>query len=149
MHKRQRSKQQYDKHTKDLPELQIGQNVRMRKHPIDKHWQFGTCTNPIGNRSYIIDLDGKSYRRNRRDIRPTRESYDANKLNSLPLNLEDNPLVIPKERHHIETVRQPTASEINASPTSDKDVAVDAPTKVRSSSRKTQLPAKFKDFVMT
>lgn len=94
MRKRQLSKQQYYKHTKDLPELQIGQNVRMKKHPNDKYWQFGTCTQSLGNRSYLIDLDGKSYRRNRREIRPTKEAYDAERTDLLPYKPEYDPLVI-------------------------------------------------------
>lgn len=158
MRKRQLSKQQYDKHTKDLPELQIGQNVRMKKHPNDKYWQFGTCTQSLGNRSYLIDLDGKSYRRNRREMRPTKEAHDAERTDPLPYKPEDDPLMITNERPQYESVKQPIAPEPQTafgssretitSPASDNNCAVNASTKLRGSSRIARLPSKFKDFIM-
>uniref|UniRef100_A0A8W8N379 Uncharacterized protein n=1 Tax=Magallana gigas TaxID=29159 RepID=A0A8W8N379_MAGGI len=158
MRKRQLSKQQYDKHTKDLPELQIGQNVRMKKHPNDKYWQFGTCTQSLGNRSYLIDLNGKSYRRNRREMRPTKEAHDAERTDPLPYKPEDDPLMITNEPPQYESVKQPIAPEPQTafgssratitSPASDNNCAVNASTKLRGSSRIARLPSKFKDFIM-
>ncbi|XP_011437820.3 retrovirus-related Pol polyprotein from transposon 297 [Magallana gigas] len=158
MRKRQLSKQQYDKHTKDLPELQIGQNVRMKKHPNDKYWQFGTCTQSLGNRSYLIDLNGKAYRRNRREMRPTKEAHDAERTDPLPYKPEDDPLMITNEPPQYESVKQPIAPkpqtafgssrETITSPTSDNNCAVNASTKLRGSSRIARLPSKFNDFIM-
>ncbi|KAK3089216.1 hypothetical protein FSP39_001808 [Pinctada imbricata] len=79
--KRRKSKLNYDRHAKELPKLQNGQKVRMSPLPTDqqKRWQFGTCSEILGKRSYIIDCDGKKYRRNRRDIRPTNEHKPSTK----------------------------------------------------------------------
>uniref|UniRef100_A0A8W8NS93 EGF-like domain-containing protein n=1 Tax=Magallana gigas TaxID=29159 RepID=A0A8W8NS93_MAGGI len=149
--------QQYDKHTKNLSELQTGQNVKMKKHP--KYWQFGTCTQSLENRSYLIEFDRKSYRRNRGEIRPTKEAHDAERTDPLPYKPEDDPLVITNERPQNESVKQPIAPqpqtafgssrETTTSPASDNKCAVNASTKVRSSSRNAKLPSKFKNYIMT
>lgn len=56
---RQLQKKQYDKHIKDSPELQTGQNVRMKKPPNEKYWQFRTSIQSLWNRSYLVNIDGK------------------------------------------------------------------------------------------
>ena len=65
-----RQKQNYDKSTKPLPPLEIGENVHLRQGNI---WipaaVSGLASAP---RSYIITTtDGQQYRRNRRDILKT------------------------------------------------------------------------------
>lgn len=108
---RQLQKKQYDKHIKDSPELQIGQNVRMKKHPNEKYWQFRTSIQSLWNRSYLVNIDGKTNRRNRREIRPTKEAYDVDKTYPLPYKVEDEPLVITNKRPLNENEDQSIASE--------------------------------------
>lgn len=51
MQKRQLSKTQCDKHTTGLLELQIRQNVWIKKQTFDKYWQFGNHTVELTERS--------------------------------------------------------------------------------------------------
>ena len=66
--KRAKSKTQYDENAKELPNLISGQSIRMKPSPSDysKKWRYGTCVSELGTRSYVVDVDGKQYRRNRR-----------------------------------------------------------------------------------
>ena len=76
MLKHKLSKFQYDKGAKDLPELVIGQSIRMAPLPNDrdKKWRFGTCVEQHSPRSYVVDVNGHLYRRNRKYIRSTSEA---------------------------------------------------------------------------
>ena len=76
MLKHQQSKFQYDKGAKDLPELVIGQSVRMAPLPNDRErkWRLGTCMEQHSPRSYVVDVNGHLYRRNRKYIRATSEA---------------------------------------------------------------------------
>ena len=67
----QKAKQHYDKTAKPLPELEIGENVKLQsvKTKPDQ-WINGSCVAKVGPRSYLIETDdGKLYRRNRKFIR--------------------------------------------------------------------------------
>ena len=58
--KRQKSKFYYDRNAKELPKLNIGQNVRMKSAPNDQNWKLGTCVGKArGGRSYIIEADNR------------------------------------------------------------------------------------------
>ena len=67
-HKRRRSKKYYDTGSKELPELEIGQPVRMQSE--GGKWRRGICNAKVAPRSYVLEVDGDLYRRNRRHIRP-------------------------------------------------------------------------------
>lgn len=54
---------------------------------------------------------GKTNRRNRREIRPTKEAYDVDKTDPLPYKAEDDPLVITNKRPLNECEDQSLASE--------------------------------------
>ena len=67
---KQTVKTYYDRHTKPLPDLTIGQPVRVKCHPQipNSNWESGTV---IGKapRSYGVQVNGKFNRRNRIHIR--------------------------------------------------------------------------------
>lgn len=70
--KRQKKKIYYDRTTKNLQELEIGQPVGMRETTAQgKKWIYGTCVDNIGKRSYLVGVNNRQYRRNRRDLRTT------------------------------------------------------------------------------
>ncbi|KAK3098670.1 hypothetical protein FSP39_021817 [Pinctada imbricata] len=154
--KRRKSKLNYDRHAKELPKLQIGQTVRMSPLPTDqqKRWQFGTCSEIIGKRSYIIDCDGKQYRRNRRDIRPTNEQQAVNQKAvdvDLDLNFDniDNSEPVAAESVTIAKDRVVQQTPPSA-PDSVKKHLTPKPSdnpNIRSSrSRIIKLPSKYDDF---
>ena len=71
-YKRQVAKHYYDRSAKDLPELRIGQSFRMKPLPGDRtgRWRRGMCLQQVAPRSYLVEVDGTTYRRNRIDLRP-------------------------------------------------------------------------------
>ena len=58
------------------PGLQVGDAVRMRP-PGQRKWTLGHCTRPLGLRSYEVEIDGRRFRRNRRQLRSTPELPSA------------------------------------------------------------------------
>eukprot|EP00794_Sanderia_malayensis_P013307 gene13307-14679_t len=73
--KRKIGKKCFDKGAKELPELVIGQPIRVK--PVDKKsktWKRGACIGKVGPRSYLVDINGTIIRRNRRVIREAKDS---------------------------------------------------------------------------
>ena len=66
----QRTKQNYDRHTKPLPALKAGDRVRIQDHATGL-WSLGaTVRQQVAPRSYQLDADnGSTLRRNRQHIR--------------------------------------------------------------------------------
>ena len=69
--KRQTAKTYYVRHTKPLPDLTIGQPVRVKCHPQipNSNWESGTVIGKEAPRSYGVEVNGSFYRRNRIHIR--------------------------------------------------------------------------------
>ena len=77
--KRRKAKQFHDRSSKALPELHIGQPVWVRD--VEKHktrWREGICKEKLSPRSYIVETEGRSLRRNWQDIRTTKATIDLN-----------------------------------------------------------------------
>lgn len=64
---KRRQKFYADQHAKPLSSLEPGDTVRMRL-PGQKRWSVGTCIRQVAPRSYKVDVDGVTYRRNRRQL---------------------------------------------------------------------------------
>ena len=75
-HKRQLAKSFYDRSARVLPELEVGETVRMKPLPGDRTrvWRAGTCLGKVAPRSYLVDIEGSIYRRNRVDLRVAESS---------------------------------------------------------------------------
>ncbi|KAL2078306.1 hypothetical protein ACEWY4_025991 [Coilia grayii] len=69
-HRKQVAKATYDRSAKDLPELTVGQVVRMKPLPGDRTgiWRQGSCVQRVAPRSYLVNVEGALYRRNRVDL---------------------------------------------------------------------------------
>ena len=65
--KRQTAKTYYDRHTKPLPDLTIGQPVRVKCHPQipNSDWESWTVIGKEAPCSYGVEVNGRFYRRNR------------------------------------------------------------------------------------
>lgn len=65
-HSRQVSKIIYDKTPKDLPELAVGEAIRMKPLPGDRTgiWRRGVCLRKVAPRSYLVEVENTIYRRN-------------------------------------------------------------------------------------
>ncbi|XP_058828239.1 uncharacterized protein K02A2.6-like [Topomyia yanbarensis] len=68
--KRRNQKHYYDRSSKPLPVLEIGENVIFKKN--GKEWHYGQIVRIVNNRPYIVrDCYGNHFRRNRRFIAKT------------------------------------------------------------------------------
>ncbi|KAJ8290613.1 hypothetical protein GJAV_G00015280 [Gymnothorax javanicus] len=65
-HRKQVSKLIYDRTAKDLPELAVGEAVRMKPLPGDRTgiWRRGVCLQKAAPRSYLVEVEGCLYRHN-------------------------------------------------------------------------------------
>ena len=74
--RRKQAKHYYDKTAKDLPELKIGETVRVQPDMPNQTWRKATCLQKVGPRSYLIQTeDGQKYRRNRKFLRVSTEEF--------------------------------------------------------------------------
>lgn len=64
---KERQRYYYDRHVKTLPPLVSGDTVCMRL-PGQTTWTAGTCTGAVGPRSYSVQIGGRVFRRNRRQL---------------------------------------------------------------------------------
>ncbi|XP_028412374.1 uncharacterized protein K02A2.6-like [Dendronephthya gigantea] len=67
--KKQQNKRYYDKVSKPLPPLVVGENIRTKIKPSSHPWSSGTVVGKHNDRSYIVEANGKQYRRDRLHIR--------------------------------------------------------------------------------
>lgn len=142
-----------------MPELKIGQAIRMSPLPNDatKTWKYGTCIDKVSSRSYIVDVNGHLYRRNRKYLRDTPE---VNESNSKIENKVDNTQSVVNNQTKTTAINPKS----NVKVAIDKGIAVknnnnsitDIPkpemqprsVNTRSSMRQTKMPTKFKDYIM-
>ncbi|KAK3769217.1 hypothetical protein RRG08_005164 [Elysia crispata] len=66
----------YNNHTKDLKQLQQLQFVHYRNQ---RTWEPAQVLQRLGARSYLIKTKNGTYRRNRRDLRETTETFDLSR----------------------------------------------------------------------
>ena len=64
---KQKQARYYNKSTRQLPELSEGETVRV-KCPGEKTWTKGTCVRKVAQRSYDVQAENATYRRNRRQL---------------------------------------------------------------------------------
>ena len=67
--RRQKAKSYFDRNAKTLPELDIGQDVRVAGQR-KKTRQREKCLEKLSDRSYLVQTDSDTVCRNREDIRP-------------------------------------------------------------------------------
>ncbi|XP_015769847.1 PREDICTED: uncharacterized protein K02A2.6-like [Acropora digitifera] len=61
-HKRQLAKTYHDRKAKELPDLEIGQGVRVAPYLQHKTWQTGVCVDKLSDRSYLLQCQDKVLR---------------------------------------------------------------------------------------
>nr|XP_006821271.1 PREDICTED: uncharacterized protein K02A2.6-like [Saccoglossus kowalevskii] len=141
--RRRKSKFYYDQHAETLPELQIGQPIRMKALPTDREgkWHHRTVTRQVAPRSYNIDINGNTYRRNRKFLRPTKE------VKSREIEHDTDTGIIPFEsptgNMHRNLTTQPnkTPSPIVKLPmTTDLRIRTSP---IRSSTRAVRMPSRY------
>ena len=91
--KKQQNKKYYDKKSRSLPSLVVAERIRTKTHP--QTWTQGTVVRKETDRSYIINANGRNYRRNRFHIRNSKELHPDQQVAE---SESDLPLV-PKRDH--------------------------------------------------
>ena len=133
--KKQTTKSYYDRHAKQLPDLAIGQPIRVKCHPQNPNsdWTPGIVTSKAAARSYMVQVDGQQYRRNRIHLRQQATFPDrapTEPLNICPRQLDTLPNQTPADPQY--TPIQTCTSQTHEIQT-------------RRSSRPVQVPARLKD----
>ena len=109
----ERQSMYYNKKSKDLPSLFEGDVVRMRPYKIgDKSWQKGVVLKRLDERSYDVETDTNTYRRNRVDLKRTSESPPASESVTNERVQEKEAEIIPIERNEIEQKEPPMESVV-------------------------------------
>ena len=81
-------KSTYDRSARDLPELNVGDRIRMKPLPGDRtgRWPVGQCIQKVAPRSFVVDVNGTLYRRNRVDLRVAERSAEVRPMGRLEQN---------------------------------------------------------------
>ena len=137
--KRQKAKSYHDRGAKVLPELDIGQDVRVAGQR-DKNWQPGTVVNKLSDRSYTVQVNGEVVRRNRVDLRSKRDGGAVEDTPDLQEAAEDLLVGGPPT--------QISASQSKASVKVSDQTNTNMP-KTTTRGRTVKPPSRFKDFVST
>ena len=72
---KQKAKWYHDRSSRILPEIEIGQDVRVAPSRRNENWKKGTYLDKLYDRSYLVknDADNQVLRRNREFLRPTKK----------------------------------------------------------------------------
>ena len=86
IYKRCRAKKYYDRNAKSLPEPVTGQSIRAKDH--HSYWKSGVVEAKVAPRSYLEEINSRSYRRNRVHIRDSLQ-------NKTPVQAPEAPELVP------------------------------------------------------
>ena len=160
--KRKKAKLYHDRKTKELPELKVGERVRVQPiHPKEMgRWKLGTCTGKVAPRSYTVDIQGRLYRRNRKFLRTTKE--DETLAEQMSQTIAEPPDIesegAPSTAHS--TQPQDTAipqEDTKSSPPetlkTPQSIEANEPEKsappIQTRTRTIKAPARYEDFVLS
>ena len=174
--KQAKQKKQFDKGAKELPELQVGEIVRVKlRINTDKRWVKAKVLQKVNIRSYVVmTTDGQKYRRNRKHLRSSQEDFaiSEKKAHAMPVHIQssankrdakqNHQQDSHKEQHkqtrkstgHRQTDKHQSAHKGNRKKT-DKQVCdktaqqkdCDKQINLRCSTRKKTKPGYLKDYV--
>ncbi|XP_055605136.1 uncharacterized protein K02A2.6-like [Uranotaenia lowii] len=96
---RKKAKQQYDKKTRELPDLEVGSPVYVQLNPeSSKHWTPAVIHQRQNERSFVVDVQGSSYRRDRKHLKPRKEPITPSSVQnhpSLPTTFTNEQVLVP------------------------------------------------------
>ena len=101
----------YNKVSQTLPEIQPGEVVRL-KLPGNSTWSQAICKGEVAPRSYEVECNGRTYRRNRKDLRPTSEPLFP--VTGIPTSVD-----LPAAQFDEQTSTEFKIQESNTSPNSN------------------------------
>ena len=138
--KRQKAKFYHDRNVRQLPELEIGQEVRVAPLRKNQTWEQEICTEKLSNISYVVQTGETSLRRNKQFLKPSREPA-----------VQAKPDTNPDHDVHREPVQQvkPISSPAKTFTSGDIPEETKASvTGIKTRTRSIRPPVRFKDFDM-
>ena len=140
--KRRKAKKHFDPGSKELPDLKIGQPIRMTSLPKDgrNKWRRGICLGKVAPRSYLVDVDGSVFRRNRKFLCSARDSTAETPPETSPLAV---PSVIQSDLVPVQPLQQPTTTEEPPVPVSLPTPEIAQPVKITRSGRISKPPVRL------
>ena len=107
-----KQKTQYDKHARDLTELNIGDHVRLQDMHTNRWSQSGVIRKKLPNRSYLVEISNREVRRrNRRHLRLTRRDDRSQQSMQRNSDLDDDNETTPRQpAEPPDNSAQPTSS---------------------------------------
>ena len=145
--KRQQAKAAYDKRARPLPELQVGEPVRLQPVNPKAPWEKGSCVAKVGPRSFLIETEnGNLYRRNRKFIRqdPSQEQARPTVTNS---SSTSQPSISDSVSTHPSLTQTQGISHSDPTTADERWIPQPQQAVVTRSGRTSVRPSKFKDFV--
>jgi hypothetical protein len=149
--KRMKAKTLYDKNTKTLPVLNEGDVVRMKPFSLtDKTWKKAVVQQRLDERSYVVQNEQGSYRRNRVDIKKTNEDFTMPQNQTFPIkqaNILPHPMATKMDEKHenikeCQRVQKTQQTDENSNKTSSMNNASQPPT-LRDRSHRKRCPPKY------
>ena len=131
-------KRTFDVRAKDYPELEVGQDICLKPNPDwkDQRRCLGRIAENFSDRSYIVEANGKKYRRNRVFLRESDETHPSAEAESPDQRRMKSPEP---------PVEMPAKEKPPALPTSPVQQSPhNSPYKTRSG-RSVKLPGKLRD----
>ena len=137
----------FNRNAKPLQELKPDDIIRMRR-PQESTWSKGKVLRKVGIRSYKVEVNGRVYRRNRRQLRATCEQpdpepnpYDFQASVPNPESPPRQPVLDPP----VQLVEDPPVHVTDDPPASSQSTPLQP---VRKSTRNTRLPRKLRHCVV-
>lgn len=118
---RRKIKLNYDRKSRNLPELQIGSPVYVQMNPEvkeGKQWTPGTIANRLSERSYTVNVSGNNYRRSLVHLKPRKDPVLPPKN---PVENISGPVTVPMEN---ENNNSPGDSSASSCPTTSSSQRV-------------------------
>ena len=153
--KRQVAKKYHDRSSKPLPDLIIGQPVRVKCHPQTPHsdWRPGNIIAQAAPRSYTVQVNGQLYRRNRIHLRPSNTPPVTDCITNHPEQTMTTLCQPPPTSTTLEApnpLPQPNPASATApcEPPHCRSTRATTRPQVRRSTRIVKLPARLKDCAL-
>ena len=144
--KKRENKQYYDKRNRNsLPQLSVGDNVRVQLKPKScKEWSLAKVNDIVNEKSCMLNSQGKNYRRNRLHIRTSREKYSAENLDVDTNEYETEKENVKDSLTNTDQISSPKES----GKTNTDQISSPRESGKTKSGRQVLVPARFNDYVL-
>ena len=139
-------KRHYDKNAKELPKLKTGDTIRIKQsaNRTNKRWEKGQVQDQVNIRSYKVRTeDGREYRRNRRHLKLSSESFIPQHEIQFPTNAQDESTKDTTKQTQNANGGTPRNTENTEKTTPPETELIN----IRQSTRERRAPAYLKDYI--